>query len=77
MFEVIISQVKTGKIRRGYFATRDEAEQYLAKEEDRILCPTRPRAKPGTLRDYRMEIVYREPPTVWQMPMPAVTVAAA
>ena len=60
MFEVIISHVRTGRVRRAYFATRDEAERHAAREEQRVLTPKRPGAWGGSLGDIRIEIVRRE-----------------
>ena len=75
MFEVIISHVQSGRVRRAYFATRDEAQRHLAREEERVLCPKR--GRPGSLRDYRMEVVHREPAVVRPLPAPAAGGAAA
>jgi hypothetical protein len=64
MFEVIICKVKTGKVERKLFDTRDEADQYLAKREEQLLRPRREGHCPRSLRDFRMEIHYRETPAV-------------
>jgi hypothetical protein len=75
MFEAVISVVKTGRVQRQLFATRDEAERFLAVAEDRLVNPpkkwntktqTWQEQKPRSLRDYRMEIVYRDCPAVAQ-----------
>ena len=58
MFEVIISHVRTGRVQRGVFATRDEAERYRSKRQEGLAEQGR------SLRDYRFEIKYREPAVV-------------
>ena len=55
MFEVILSHVQTGRVQRGYFATREEAERYLAGRQESLAEQGR------SLGNYRMEIRYREP----------------
>lgn len=75
MYEVIISQVRTGKIQRAYFPTRADAEKYVSKREEQIVLPKRAGSKPGSLRDYRMEICYREPPR--PLTLPELMAAAA
>lgn len=75
MFEVIISHVLTGKVRRAQFATRDEAERYLQREEQRVLNGRY--ALQRSLRDYRMEIHYRQPPVLRPLlQSPSTNVAA-
>jgi hypothetical protein len=73
MFEAVISAVKTGRVQRQLFATRDEAERFLAVTEDRLVNPpkkwnaktqTWQEQKPRSMRNYRMEIVYRDCPAV-------------
>lgn len=73
MFEVIISKVRSGKVERKSFGTREEAEQYVAYREERYLND--PKVKPArramrSLRDLRMEINYREElaPVVLRLP---------
>jgi hypothetical protein len=61
VFEVIISQVKTGRVERRQFGTREEAEQYLACTEERLLTPRPNRKRIPSLSDYRFEVQYREP----------------
>src|SRR5262249_12839186 len=39
MFEAVISQVKTGRVDRQLFGTREEAEKYLAATEERLVNP--------------------------------------
>ena len=51
MFEVIISSVSTGRVRRKIFDTHQEADAHI----DRFLAD-RPR------RDYRVEVQYRPEP---------------
>jgi hypothetical protein len=76
MFEVIISRLKTGRVERKQFGTREEAEQYLARTEEKLLQPRRgQRQWVPSLRDYRLEIVYREPAQV--APLPGARSAAA
>jgi hypothetical protein len=78
MFEVIISHVRTGRIHRGFFATREEAEQYIAHFEDRLTCPPpNSRRKPQSLRDYRIETFHREAPTLRPLPVAVEAAAAA
>ena len=67
MFEVIISQVKTGKVQRKVFDSRSEAEQYIAWHEESVLTP-RPRRRQQSLRNFRVELRMCEVPTVRQMP---------
>jgi hypothetical protein len=57
MFEVIISLVKTGRVERLAFATREEAERHVARREETYL--TGRGAAKRSLRDLRMEIHYR------------------
>ena len=73
MFEAVISAVKTGRVQRQLFETRDEAERFLAVVEDRLVNPPKrwnarqqewQEQKARSLRDYRMEIVYRDCPAV-------------
>jgi hypothetical protein len=67
MFEVVISRVKSGRVDRTLFATREEAERHLAATEERLLRPRPNSVKAPSLRDYRMEIQYRERPIVAQV----------
>jgi len=75
MFEAVVSAVKTGRVQRQLFATRDEAERFLAVVEDRLVNPPKRwdarqqewrEQKPKSMRDFRMEIVYRDCPAVVQ-----------
>lgn len=59
MYEVIISQVSTGKVTRQQFATRDEADLFIQRHEEKLMYPRPPR-KPRSLSDYRVEVQYRE-----------------
>jgi hypothetical protein len=70
MFEVIISRVKTGQVKRRQFATREEAEQHVAQVEEKLLTPkpSQNRIRMPSLRDYRLEIRYCEPARVEGMP---------
>ena len=77
MFEAVISVVKTGRVQRQLFATRDEAERYLAVVEERLINPPKKwnerqqrwqSPKPRSLRDYRLEIVPRDCPAVVRVP---------
>ncbi len=67
MFEVIISRLRTGRVERRQFGTREEAEQYLAQQEEKLLAPKPnprdPDAPPRipSLRNFRLEIQYRPP----------------
>jgi hypothetical protein len=76
MFEVIISHVRNGRVQRGYFGTRDEADQYIAGFAVRLAFPKNPRHRPKPMRDYRIEVVHREPPVVRQLPAIAEASAA-
>ena len=78
MFEVIISQLRTGRVERKQFGTREEAEQYLLRAEQKLLTP-RPRQKRiPSLRDYRLEIQYRvcSSVAVEALPLPQLRPAA-
>jgi hypothetical protein len=55
MFEVIISSVSTGRVRRKIFDTHEEADAHI----DRFLSGG-PRGR--SLRDYRVEVQYRLAP---------------
>jgi hypothetical protein len=60
MFEVIISHIKTGRVQRKVFDSRDEAERHIARKEELLLYGKRPRS----LRDFRMEIHFRDAPRI-------------
>ena len=75
MFEVIISHVRNGRVQRGYFGTRDEADQYIAGFALRLAFPKNPRHKSKPMRDYRIEVHHRAAPVVRQLP--AVVAEAA
>jgi hypothetical protein len=60
MFEVIISHIKTGRVRRKLFDSREEADRHIARKEEQLLSAERPRS----LRDYRMEVHFRDVPRV-------------
>jgi hypothetical protein len=62
MFEVIISLVRTGKVERRTFETREDAENYLSWREEKFLTG-RGSAK-RSMRDIRLEVVRREPAAV-------------
>jgi hypothetical protein len=72
MFEVIISGLRTGQVKRKQFGTREEAERYLARSEEKLLAPKPNRRDPDappripSLRNYRLEILYRQPAPVAQ-----------
>jgi hypothetical protein len=69
MFEVIICRVKTGRIQRKLFETREEAEQHIRATEDKLVNRMRNGVPaPVSLRDYRMEIHPREFPEVHPVP---------
>ena len=61
MFEVIISNVNTGRVERKSFETREQANNYANR---RINSGWR---KP---RNHRVEIYHREPPTLCTLPSP-------
>ena len=58
MFEVIISAVQTGKVRRRFFDARDEADRWL-NEWELILS-----RRGKSLRDFRVEVYPRDLPAV-------------
>jgi hypothetical protein len=69
MFEVIVSHIKTGRVQRKVFDSRDEAERHLARKQDQLVSGKRPRS----LGDYRMEIHFRDVPRTREVqPVPAV-----
>jgi hypothetical protein len=60
MFEVIISKVRSGKVKRKQFGTREEAENYVSYREQSYLY--NPKVKHWirrSLRDLRVEINFR------------------
>jgi hypothetical protein len=77
MFELIISSVKTGRVQRKLFRTREQADRYL----DKFLGPRpphpdgRPRP-PRCLCDYRVEVEYRAAPAPTPVIVPAMAPAA-
>jgi hypothetical protein len=78
MFEVIISKVRSGKVERKSFGTREEAESYVAYREQSYLY--NPKVKywnRRSLRDLRVEINFREQPVPRVLTMPVVSAAAA
>lgn len=77
MFEVIISDVRSGKVRRDLFPTRSEAETFLAGEELRLMSPAMAGGKARSLRNYRREIAYRDIPAILSMPAARPAIAAA
>lgn len=66
MFEVIISQVRTGRVTRQLFDTLEEAEARVRLHEELVLHPPRGR-KPGSLRNYRVELRYCELPRIHRL----------
>lgn len=76
MFEVIISVVRTGRVRRRLFDTHEEAAQFAAERLDAWLNPE-PRAglvsRPRSARDIRIEILSRDLPAIRRL---APTVAS-
>ena len=76
MFEVIISFVRTGKVTRQLFGTREEAERFVLRHEEKLLTPrVSPRTgevtrKPQPLSNYRVEIRHRDAPATHR-PAPA------
>lgn len=75
MFEVIISYVKTGRVDRKFFDTRDEAERFRDGQEQKLLYGRGSRKR--TLRDFRFEIYHREPATIHTLPAREAAAAAA
>ena len=70
MFEVIISNIKTGRVWRKVFETRSEADLHI----DRFLAGGSPR--PRSSRNYRMEVFHRPAPVVKSIVRAAEEVAA-
>jgi hypothetical protein len=66
MFEVIISSVTTGRVRRRIFDTHQEADAHI----DHFLdgCPR---------RDYRVEVQYRPEPAPRALPAAPALIPAA
>lgn len=60
MFEIIISSVKTGRVIRRSFDSRDEADQAI----DRYFQPASTRPQGRSRRDYRVEVYHRPLPVV-------------
>jgi hypothetical protein len=56
MFEVVISVVTTGRVRRRTFASRDQAGQYANEQLDQWANKKR------SARDLRVEILAKEAP---------------
>jgi hypothetical protein len=77
MFEVIISQVRTGRVERHPFGSLAEAELYAAGREEKLLRPRRAGHKPRSQQDLRIEIQYHECATVRPLSRPAIANAAA
>jgi hypothetical protein len=59
MFEVIISSVRTGRVRRKVFGTHQEADRYIDRFRD-----GGPRRR--SPRDFRVEVEYRPGPAPTQ-----------
>ena len=77
MFEVIISMVRSGKVERKSFGTREEAENYVTYREQRYLY--NPKVKHWnrrSLRDLRTEINFRAEQAPRTLTMPALAAAA-
>jgi len=72
MYEVIISNVRTGKVERKVFATRDQAEGYRALRETKFLTPRPGQWRVPSLRNIHIEIRLIEAPAA----LPGVSVAA-
>jgi hypothetical protein len=68
MFEVIISNVNTGRVERKTFASRDQANQHADRRVSRL-------AGKRSHANYRVEVHHREPQV--QRPLPVVDSAAA
>jgi hypothetical protein len=71
MFEVIISAIRTGKVERKRFGTREEADGYVEHFMSRRFGKAR-----RSVRDYRVEVNYREAPAVHPV-LPAADVPSA
>jgi hypothetical protein len=72
MYEIIISSVKTGRVRRAFFETRQEAEAHF----DRFL--ENPNGfHPRNRRDYRAEVYLRPLPEVRPVRRRKLTTTAA
>ena len=72
MFEVIISDVKTGRVRRRFFETREEADGCF----DRFL-EGKPGSRPRNRRDFRAEVYHRPPAAVYAAAGPDLVIEAA
>jgi hypothetical protein len=72
MFELIISNVRTGRVQRKFFPTRGAADRAVARHEERLTGGKRPRS----LGEYRVEVRYRDDLAA-QRPAPLVLAAAA
>jgi len=65
MFEVVISNINTGRVWRRLFETRDEADQHIDCFLDQ---PLRPRGRPRNRRHYRVEVFLRPRPELLTVP---------
>jgi hypothetical protein len=61
MFEVIISSVRTGRVFRKLFDSRDEVDHHV---DQFMEGPNREPRKPRNRRDYRVEVFFRNVPEV-------------
>jgi hypothetical protein len=59
MFEVVISNVKTGRVRHRFFETRAAADRYVEERLEKVSA--RPN---GSARQFRFEVYHRELPAV-------------
>ena len=60
MFEIIISSVKTGRVMRRAFDSREQADEAI----DRYFQPAETRPQGRNRRDYRVEVYHRPLPVV-------------
>jgi hypothetical protein len=60
MFEIILSSVKTGRVVRKVFDSREQADEAI----DRYFQPAPTRLQGRNRRDYRVEVYHRPLPVV-------------
>jgi hypothetical protein len=80
MFEVIISMVRTGRVRRRFFDTREEADRFAEERRDAWLNPKQTKARrieSRSARDIRIEVLSRDLPAIRQLQLAAAVQAVA
>jgi hypothetical protein len=76
MFEVIISMVRTGRVERKLFDTREEADRHAEDRMSRWLEPKGRSGKNRSARDLRVEVVFRDLPAIHKL-RPAASARSA